>query len=284
MLGERHYSTSSHVRGDPSTREAESITSPADRRRLRAVVVGTPLLGAGAHEADPDEPSGPVATLLAGPIAVVAEAFADAVDRPAGVAPARPDRRRRSSAPSRSSKRRAARPGPRTSTPTAPSRRTPAARSMWREQRAVGRARWRRPCRRRRATVVARVIVREPAVADLQRERAGAGAVGAQARRRRRRRAGRARGGRRRGRGGRGRTSPRGRSTWSSRSGSTGRSSRPLARSSRWRPWARPRLDDDGSRVERGEVTDRRRRPSAGGAPASPGPTPHSRPTGSAWR
>ena len=43
-----------------------------------------------------------------------------------------------------------------------------------------------------------------------------------------------------------------------SRSGSTGRSSRPVARSRRCRPWARPSAADARPPVERGEVADRR--------------------------
>ena len=151
------------------------------------------------------------------------------------------------------------------------------------EQRAQRRARWRRRCRRRRRSVVARVIVREPAVAHLERERARARRRPLGAGRRRRRRGG---------------TSSRctsatswrswaNVSSWpidlTSRSGSTARSSRPLARSTRCWPWARPRapITAAGSRAARSPTVAtpiRSRRASVAG------PTPHSRRTGRAWR
>ena len=221
-----------------------------------------------------------------------AEALADAVDGPAGVAPApgaparRPVGRRR---PGRRSA--AARPAAPNFDADTPSRRTPAARSICREQRAGGARRWRRRVSTAPASVVARVIVRNPPSRTFSVTVRGADAVGAQA------------GGdgvgqpdelparRRRGRGGRGRTSPRGRSTWPPGPVSTGRSSMPLARSMQV-PAVGPAERADhgaaGSRAARSptvatpsrrEALERRRarrptagRPGAGGGTRAPRP------------
>ena len=247
MLGERHRSTSSHVRGPIPQRASVLTIAFTDRRAGRSP--GAPRSWSGPHcwapradQAHPDSRPG----------------------RRDGAG--RADRRRRRSARGRrrrpgwrrASARRparaivgAVRPGRRSSAArpasanfdaARPSRRTPAARSTCVEQRRGGGDDRRRRCRPAPATVVARVIVVNAAVADLERERAGADAVARAGGRRRRRPGGPARGGRRRASW----RSWANVSSWpidlTSRSGSTGRSSRPSARSRGAGRGPRPRL------------------------------------------